>query len=38
MSGDITHAGGAFMSNGVQVDNHNHGAVERGGSLTEGTR
>lgn len=38
MSGDITHAGGAFMSNGVQVDNHNHGAVERGGSWTEGTR
>lgn len=38
MSGDITHTGGAFMSNGVQVDNHNHGAVERGGSWTEGTR
>ena len=38
MRGDITHTGGAFTSNGVQVDNHNHGAVERGGSWTEGTR
>ncbi len=38
MSGDITHTGGAFTSNGVQVDDHNHGAVERGGSWTEGTR
>ena len=38
MHGDITHSGGAFTSNGVQVDDHNHGAVERGGSWTEGTR
>ncbi|EMW5170535.1 phage baseplate assembly protein V [Klebsiella variicola] len=38
MHGDVTHTGGAFTSNGVQVDNHNHGAVERGGSWTEGTR
>lgn len=38
MRGDITHAGGAFTSNGVQVDDHDHGAVERGGSWTEGTR
>lgn len=38
MHGDITHSGGAFTSNGVQVDNHNHGAVERGSSWTEGTR
>ena len=38
MRGDITHTGGAFTSNGVQVDDHNHGAVERGGSWTEGTR
>lgn len=36
--GDITHTGGAFTSNGVQVDDHDHGAVERGGSWTEGTR
>lgn len=38
MRGDITHTGGAFTSNGVQVDNHNHGAVERGDNWTEGTR
>lgn len=38
MHGDITHTGGAFTSNGVQVDNHGHGGVERGGSWTEGTR
>ncbi|MDU3932728.1 MAG: phage baseplate assembly protein V [Serratia liquefaciens] len=38
MRGDITHSGGAFTSNGVQVDNHSHGAVERGGSWTEGTQ
>ncbi|HCT7667031.1 phage baseplate assembly protein V [Klebsiella michiganensis] len=38
MHGDITHTDGAFTSNGVQVDNHDHGAVERGGSWTEGTR
>ncbi|PLF10401.1 MULTISPECIES: phage baseplate assembly protein V [Klebsiella pneumoniae complex] len=38
MHGDVTHTGGAFTSNGVQVDNHGHGAVERGGSWTEGTR
>ncbi|HEO1744518.1 phage baseplate assembly protein V [Klebsiella pneumoniae] len=38
MRGDITHTGGAFTSNGVQVDDHVHGAVERGGSWTEGTR
>ncbi|HBM2885191.1 TPA: phage baseplate assembly protein V [Klebsiella oxytoca] len=38
MRGDITHTGGAFTSNGVQVDDHNHGAVERGSNWTEGTR
>ena len=37
MHGDITHTDGAFTSNGVQVDSHNPGAVERGGSWTEGT-
>ncbi|EKN3413197.1 phage baseplate assembly protein V, partial [Yersinia enterocolitica] len=30
------HAGGQFSSNGVVVDNHNHGGVQRGGSYTEG--
>ncbi|HDG7830221.1 TPA: phage baseplate assembly protein V [Klebsiella quasipneumoniae subsp. similipneumoniae] len=38
MHGDITHTGGAFTSNGVQVDDHDHGNVERGGSWTEGVR
>lgn len=38
MRGDITHSGGTFTSNGVQVDDHDHGAVERGGDWTEGTR
>ncbi|HBQ3902156.1 phage baseplate assembly protein V [Klebsiella pneumoniae] len=38
MRGNFNHTGGAFISNGVQVDNHNHGKVERGGDWTEGTR
>ncbi|HBR2358436.1 phage baseplate assembly protein V [Klebsiella pneumoniae] len=38
MRGDFNHTGGVFISNGVQVDNHNHGKVERGGDWTEGTR
>ncbi|WP_148250089.1 phage baseplate assembly protein V [Raoultella terrigena] len=38
MRGDITHTGGAFTSNGVQVDDHDHGNVERGGSWTKGVR
>jgi len=38
MHGDITHTGGAFTSNGVQVDDHNHGEVERGGDWTVGTK
>ncbi|WP_395280167.1 phage baseplate assembly protein V [Enterobacter cloacae] len=38
MSGNIEHTGGAFTSNGVQVDDHDHGGVERGGSWTEGTK
>lgn len=38
MRGTFSHSGGAFTSNGVQVDDHNHGAVERGGDWTEGTR
>lgn len=36
MSGNIEHTGGTFKSNGVQVDSHKHGGVERGGSMTEG--
>lgn len=38
MSGNIAHSGGTFKSNGVQVDDHDHGGVERGGSWTEGTQ
>lgn len=38
MKGDITHSGGALTSNGVQVDDHGHGGVQRGGSWTEGTK
>ena len=38
MSGNIEHSGGTFKSNGVQVDDHDHGGVERGGSRTEGTQ
>ena len=38
MHGDITHTVGAFTSNGVQVDDHDHGEVERGGDWTVGTK
>ncbi|CUY36630.1 Phage P2 baseplate assembly protein gpV [Serratia marcescens] len=38
MSGNIEHGGGTFKSNGVQVDKHGHGGVQRGGDWTEGTR
>ncbi|WP_186371304.1 phage baseplate assembly protein V [Yersinia alsatica] len=36
MSGDIQHTGGAFSSNGVVIDSHDHGGVQRGGSNTDG--
>ncbi|EGP2434609.1 phage baseplate assembly protein V [Salmonella enterica] len=32
MRGNIEHTGGTFKSNGVQVDDHGHGGVQRGGS------
>ncbi|EMJ8300377.1 phage baseplate assembly protein V [Klebsiella aerogenes] len=38
MNGNFNHKGGKFISNGVQVDDHDHGNVERGGDWTEGTR
>jgi phage baseplate assembly protein V len=38
MSGNIEHSGGTFTSNGVQVDDHGHGGIERGNSWTEGTQ
>jgi len=38
MRGNITHTGGSFTSNSVQVDNHDHGGVQRGGDMTEGIK
>ncbi len=38
MSGDIEHGGGTFKSNGVQVDDHDHGGVKRGDDRTVGTK
>lgn len=38
MSGDIEHGGGTFKSNGVQVDDHDHGGVKRGDERTVGTK
>ena len=35
MAGNITHTGGAFTSNGVQVDTHTHGGVQTGGANTQ---
>jgi len=38
MKGNISHSGGALTSNCVQVDSHNHGGVQKGGSWTEGVQ
>ncbi|EMP4585808.1 phage baseplate assembly protein V [Enterobacter hormaechei] len=38
MKGNIAHTDGVMTSNGVQVDDHDHGGVERGNSRTEGTQ
>ncbi|OKP26931.1 phage baseplate assembly protein V [Serratia fonticola] len=38
MKGDISHSGGTFTSNNVQIDSHGHGGVQRGGGWTEGTK
>lgn len=38
MTGNITHKNGTFSSNGVVIDDHNHGGVERGGSRTDGPK
>lgn len=37
MTGDVTHSGGAFTSNGVKADDHDHGGVQSGNSRTKGT-
>ncbi|KKA55740.1 phage baseplate assembly protein V [Enterobacter roggenkampii] len=36
MKGNIEHSGGKLTSNGVQVDDHDHGNVQSGGSWTKG--
>ena len=36
MKGNVTHSGGSLSSNGVVVDDHDHGGVQRGGSRTDG--
>ena len=38
MKGNITHTGGEFTSNGVQVDDHDHGGVKGGEEWTEGIK
>lgn len=36
MAGNVKHSGGKFDSNGVVLDDHDHGGVQRGSSRTEG--
>lgn len=36
INGDVTQGGGQMSSNGVVVDDHDHGGVQRGGSRTDG--
>ncbi|MEN4530550.1 phage baseplate assembly protein V [Pantoea agglomerans] len=36
MKGNVTHSGGKLSSNGVVVDDHDHGGVQSGGSRTDG--
>ncbi|MBA5197934.1 phage baseplate assembly protein V [Pectobacterium aroidearum] len=38
MKGSVNHTGGAFKSNGVQVDDHSHGNVLNGPGWTAGTK
>ncbi|HAF2461200.1 TPA: phage baseplate assembly protein V [Salmonella enterica] len=38
MTGNVTHKGGSFTSNGVQVDKHGHGGIYPGSGWTQGTR
>jgi phage baseplate assembly protein gpV len=38
MTGNIKHTGGALFSNGMQVDDHAHGNVQKGGSWTKWTQ
>ncbi|MEQ5315789.1 phage baseplate assembly protein V [Providencia vermicola] len=36
MTGNVIHKNGTFSSNGVVLDDHDHGGVERGSSRTDG--
>ncbi|CNC24621.1 baseplate assembly protein V [Yersinia frederiksenii] len=38
MSGNIQHSDGQFSSNGVVLDKHDHGSVQRGGDYTVGVK
>ncbi|CNJ94023.1 baseplate assembly protein V [Yersinia mollaretii] len=38
MTGNIEHSGGKFSSNGIVIDKHNHGGVQRGGDDTVGIK
>ncbi|EGT4441740.1 phage baseplate assembly protein V [Cronobacter sakazakii] len=38
INGGVTQSGGAMSSNGVIVDDHDHGGVERGSSRTDGPK
>jgi len=38
ITGDFNHQDGKLSSNGVVLDDHGHGGVQRGGVWTEGTR
>ncbi|MDC6175965.1 hypothetical protein [Ralstonia solanacearum] len=38
ITGDLTHAGGKLSSNGVALDNHGHGNVQRGSDWMESMR
>lgn len=38
ITGDFNHQNGKLSSNGVVLDDHDHGNVQRGGEWTEGTR
>lgn len=38
ITGDFNHQDGKLSSNGVVLDDHDHGQVQRGGDWTEGTR
>ena len=38
ITGDLTHQDGKLSSNGIVLDTHKHGGVQRGGSDTDGPK